>query len=180
MNIIKYPAKSDWNSIVERPHMDLSKLNATVASVLEDIKENGDEAIKKYEEKFDHAKLSTLKVTEEEIDEAFESISVDLKDSLEQAHHNIAVFHEAQQFGEGQHIETCKGVTCWQKSIAIEKVGLYIPGGITALFHCPHARHASQDCRMQRNRALHTSKQGRQSEPSNSCSRKDSRCQQNL
>lgn len=134
MNIIKYPAKSDWNSIVERPHMDLSKLNATVASVLEDIKENGDEAIKKYEEKFDHAKLSTLKVTEEEIDEAFESISVDLKDSLEQAHHNIAVFHEAQQFGEGRHIETCKGVTCWQKSIAIEKVGLYIPGGTAPLF----------------------------------------------
>ncbi len=134
MNIIKYPAKSEWDSIVERPHMDLSKLNATVASVLEDIKKNGDEAVKKYEEKFDHAKLSTLRVTEEEIDEAFESISVDLKESLEQAHHNIAVFHEAQQFGEGQHIETSKGVTCWQKSIAIEKVGLYIPGGTAPLF----------------------------------------------
>ncbi len=134
MNIIRYPAKSDWNSIVERPHMDLSKLNATVSSVLEDIKENGDEAIKKYEEQFDHVKLSSLKVTEEEIEEAFESISSDLKSSLEQAHHNIAAFHEAQKFEEGQHIETCKGVTCWQKSIAIEKVGLYIPGGTAPLF----------------------------------------------
>lgn len=114
--------------------MDLSKLNATVSSVLQDIKENGDEAIKKYEEKFDHVKLSSLRVTEDEISEAWEKVSADLKDSLEQAHHNIAVFHEAQKFGEGQHIETCNGVTCWQKSIAIEKVGLYIPGGTAPLF----------------------------------------------
>lgn len=114
--------------------MDLSKLNATVSGVLQDIKENGDEAIKKYEEKFDHVKLSSLEVSEEEINEAFDSISSDLKVSLEQAHHNIAVFHEAQKFGEGQHIETCQGVTCWQKSIAIEKVGLYIPGGTAPLF----------------------------------------------
>ena len=134
MNIIKYPSKSDWSSIVERPHMDLSKLNATVSSVLQDIKENGDEAIKKYEEKFDHVKLSSLRVTEDEISEAWEKVSADLKDSLEQAHHNIAVFHEAQKFGESQHIETCNGVTCWQKSIAIEKVGLYIPGGTAPLF----------------------------------------------
>ena len=112
--------------------MDLSKLNATVSGVLQDIKENGDEAIKKYEEKFDHVKLSSLEVSEEEINEAFDSISSDLKASLEQAHHNIAVFHEAQKFGEGQHIETCKGVTCWQKSIAIEKVVLYIPGVMAA------------------------------------------------
>ena len=114
--------------------MDLSKLNATVSSVLQDIKENGDEAIKKYEEKFDHVKLSSLRVTEDEISEAWEKVSADLKDSLEQAHHNIAVFHEAQKFGESQHIETCNGVTCWQRSIAIEKVGLYIPGGTAPLF----------------------------------------------
>ena len=86
--------------------MDLSKLNATVSDVLQDIKENGDEAIKKYEEKFDHVKLSSLEVSEEEINEAFDSISSDLKASLEQAHHDIAVYHEAQKFGEGQHIET--------------------------------------------------------------------------
>lgn len=133
MNIIKYPAKSKWKAIVERPHMDLSKLNETVSSVLKDIKDNGDEAVKRYEEKFDHVQLSSLAVTPEEIEEAMFLISPELKASLEQAHHNIAVFHEAQKF-EGKKIETCKGVTCWQKSIPIEKVGLYIPGGTAPLF----------------------------------------------
>lgn len=133
MNIIKYPAKSEWKAIVERPHMDLSKLNETVSSVLKDIRDNGDEAVKRYEEKFDHASLSSLAVTPKEIEEAMHLISSELKDSLEMAHHNIAVFHEAQKF-EGKRIETCKGVTCWQKSIPIEKVGLYIPGGTAPLF----------------------------------------------
>ena len=133
MNIIKYPAKSEWKAIVERPHMDLSKLNETVSSVLKDIKDNGDEAVKRYEEKFDHVQLSSLAVTPEEIEEAMHLISPELKASLEQAHHNIAVFHEAQKF-EGKKIETCQGVTCWQKSIPIEKVGLYIPGGTAPLF----------------------------------------------
>lgn len=133
MNIIKYPAKSEWKAIVERPHMDLFKLNETVSSVLKDIKDNGDEAVKRYEEKFDHVQLSSLAVTPEEIEEAMHLISPELKASLEQAHHNIAVFHEAQKF-EGKKIETCKGVTCWQKSIPIEKVGLYIPGGTAPLF----------------------------------------------
>lgn len=133
MNIIKYPAKSEWKAIVERPHMDLSKLNETVSSVLKDIKDNGDAAVKRYEEKFDHVQLSSLAVTPEEIEEAMHLISPELKASLEQAHHNIAVFHEAQKF-EGKKIETCQGVTCWQKSIPIEKVGLYIPGGTAPLF----------------------------------------------
>lgn len=133
MNIIKYPAKSEWKAIVERPHMDLSKLNETVSSVLKDIKDNGDAAVKRYEEKFDHVQLSSLAVTPEEIEEAMHLISPELKASLEQAHHNIAVFHEAQKF-EGKKIETCSGVTCWQKSIPIEKVGLYIPGGTAPLF----------------------------------------------
>ena len=133
MNIIKYPAKSEWKAIVERPHMDLSKLNETVSSVLKDIKDNGDAAVKRYEEKFDHVQLSSLAVTPEEIEEAMQLISPELKASLEQAHHNIAVFHEAQKF-EGKKIETCQGVTCWQKSIPIEKVGLYIPGGTAPLF----------------------------------------------
>lgn len=133
MNIIKYPAKSEWKAIVERPHMDFSKLNETVSLVLKDIKDNGDAAVKRYEEKFDHVQLSSLAVTPEEIEEAMHLISPELKASLEQAHHNIAVFHEAQKF-EGKKIETCQGVTCWQKSIPIEKVGLYIPGGTAPLF----------------------------------------------
>ena len=133
MNIIKYPAKEGWDALVERPHLDLTQLNATVTSVLEDVKANGDAAVKRYEEKFDHVSLESLSVTEAEIAEAMDNISQELKESLELAHHNIAVFHEAQKF-KGQRIETAPGVTCWQKSIPIEKVGLYIPGGTAPLF----------------------------------------------
>lgn len=133
MNIIKYPAKEGWDALVARPHLDLTQLNATVTSVLEDVKANGDAAVKRYEEKFDHVSLESLSVTEAEIAEAMDNISQELKESLELAHHNIAVFHEAQKF-EGQRIETAPGVTCWQKSIPIEKVGLYIPGGTAPLF----------------------------------------------
>ncbi len=133
MNIIKYPPKTGWQAIVERPHMDFSQLNETVSTVLRDIREHGDEAVKRYEEKFDHARLASLQVTGQEMGEAMNSISADLKAALELAHHNIAVFHQAQQF-KGERVTTCKGVTCWQKSIAIEKVGLYIPGGTAPLF----------------------------------------------
>ena len=133
MNIIKYPPKTGWQAIVERPHMDFSQLNETVSTVLRDIREHGDEAVKRYEEKFDHARLASLQVTGQEMGEAMNSISADLKAALELAHHNIVVFHQAQQF-KGERVTTCKGVTCWQKSIAIEKVGLYIPGGTAPLF----------------------------------------------
>ena len=133
MKIIKYPKKSEWEEIVKRPHLDLSKLNATVNSVLDDIKANGDDAVKRYEGKFDHVKLNSLEVSDEEKAEARELVSKDLYDSLVLAHNNIAKFHEAQKF-EGKKIETIKGVTCWQKSVPIQKVGLYIPGGTAPLF----------------------------------------------
>lgn len=133
MKIIKYPKKSEWEEIVKRPHLDLSKLNATVNSVLDDIKSNGDDAVKRYEEKFDHVKLNSLEVSDEEKAEARGLVSKDLYDSLVLAHNNIAKFHEAQKF-EGKKIETIKGVTCWQKSVPIQKVGLYIPGGTAPLF----------------------------------------------
>lgn len=133
MKIIKYPKKSEWEEIVKRPHLDLSKLNATVNSVLDDIKANGDDAVKRYEEKFDHVKLNSLEVSDEEKAEARELVPKDLYDSLVLAHNNIAKFHEAQKF-EGKMIETIKGVTCWQKSVPIQKVGLYIPGGTAPLF----------------------------------------------
>ena len=133
MKIIKYPKKSEWEEIVKRPLLDLSKLNATVNSVLDDIKANGDDAVKRYEEKFDHVKLNSLEVSDEEKAEARELVSKDLYDSLVLAHNNIAKFHEAQKF-EGKKIETIKGVTCWQKSVPIQIVGLYIPGGTAPLF----------------------------------------------
>ena len=133
MKVIKYPAKEEWSEIVKRPHLDVSKLNATVQGVLDDVKKHGDEAVKRYEEMFDHAHLDSLAVTEAEIEEAEQLVSQELKDALNLAHHNIAAFHQSQKF-EGEKIETCPGVTCWQKSVAIQKVGLYIPGGTAPLF----------------------------------------------
>ena len=133
MKVIKYPAKEEWSEIVKRPHLDVSQLNATVQGVLDDVKNHGDEAVKRYEEKFDHAHLDSLAVTEAEIEEAEKLVSQELKDALHLAHHNIAAFHHSQKF-DGVKVETCPGVTCWQKSVAIEKVGLYIPGGTAPLF----------------------------------------------
>lgn len=133
MNIIKYPQRSEWAAIVERPHLDISQLNETVGSVLHDIKMRGDEAVKHYERLFDHAELSSLAVTEAEIDEAMTLVSDELKAALQLAHHNIQKFHESQKF-EGTKVETADGVTCWQRSVAIQKVGLYIPGGTAPLF----------------------------------------------
>jgi len=133
MKIIKFPSKSEWPEIVKRPHLDLSELNATVKRVLDDVKAHGDATVKRYEHQFDHVELDGLAVSEAEIDEAMQLISPELKASLELAHHNISVFHEAQRF-EGQKIETAPGVVCWQKSVPIEKVGLYIPGGTAPLF----------------------------------------------
>ena len=133
MNIIKYPSQEHIKKIIERPHLDVSQLNATVASVLADVKENGDKAVIAYEEKFDHVKLASLAVTEAEIDEAEALVSQNLKDALILAHENIAKFHESQKF-ESTKVQTAPGVVCWQKSVAIEKVGLYIPGGTAPLF----------------------------------------------
>ena len=133
MHIIRYPERSEWKKIVERPHLDVSELNQTVAAVLADVKTRGDEAVKGYELKFDHVDLPSLEVSEAEIAEAESLVSDDLKAALELAHHNIKVFHESQCF-RSKKVETQPGVTCWQKSVPIEKVGLYIPGGTAPLF----------------------------------------------
>ena len=133
MNIIEYPAKEEWTSIVARPHLDVSQLNATVAAVLADVKANGDKAVMAYEEKFDHAQLSSLAVSEAEMEEAEQLVSEDLEHAIRLAHWNIRTFHEAQRF-KGEKVETGPGITCWQKSVAIERVGLYIPGGTAPLF----------------------------------------------
>lgn len=133
MNIIKYPSPEQYAAICERPHMDVSQLNSIVAGVLNDIKTDGDKAVIAYEKKFDHVALQQLAVTEAEMQEAEALVSPELRDALILAHHNIAAFHEAQKF-EGSKVETAPGVTCWQKSVAIEKVGLYIPGGTAPLF----------------------------------------------
>ena len=133
MKIYKYPSREEWKELTERPHLDVSQLNNTVADVLKNIRENGDKAVKEYEEKFDHASLETLAVTAEEIESALNEVPAELLDSLRLAHKNIETFHKAQQF-VGEKVETAPGVTCWQKSVPIERVGLYIPGGTAPLF----------------------------------------------
>ena len=133
MKTILYPKREEWAGIVERPHLDVSQLTATVRGVLDDVKSRGDEAVKEYELKFDHARLSSLAVSEAEMDEAERLVDDDLKSAIRLAHDNIRTFHESERF-VGSKVSTQPGVTCWQKSVAIDKVGLYIPGGTAPLF----------------------------------------------
>lgn len=133
MEVIKYPSKADWPSLVKRPALDVTTLFDTVRTVLNEVRSEGDAAVKRYEEKFDKVTLSGLQVSEEEIKEARELVSEDLKQAIRTAKANIEKFHASQRF-TGQKVETTSGVTCWQKAVAIEKVGLYIPGGTAPLF----------------------------------------------
>ena len=133
MKIIKYPHISDYQEICSRPRIDTTTLNGVVNEVLSDIRQRGDDAVKAYGLKFDHVELKELRVTESEIDEAYRTIDCELRDAIQLAHDNIKAFHESQIY-EGKKIETSPGVCCWQKSVAIEKVGLYIPGGTAPLF----------------------------------------------
>ena len=133
MKIYKYPKRELWSEIVARPRLDLAKLNDTVATVLADVRQRGDQAVRDYELKFDHARLDALAVSEQEMDEAERLVSNELRDAIILAHHNIKVFHISQRF-VGQRVKTQEGVVCWQKSVAIERVGLYIPGGTAPLF----------------------------------------------
>lgn len=133
MNIVLYPKREEYKSLLERPHKDAADLGAVVASVLKDVREGGDEAVLRYEAMFDKVELSSLAVAEEEMLEAEALVSDELKEAIRLAHVNICRFHEAQRMSVVR-VETSPGVHCWQKSVAIEKVGLYIPGGTAPLF----------------------------------------------
>lgn len=133
MKIVKYPERSDWQRLLERPYIDVSKLNGTVAAILDDVRKNGDDAVKRYEAKFDSVSLSSLAVTEEELDSAVNEVSGELKSAIELAHSNIEKFHMSQRMTVHK-VETAPGVCCWQKGVAIQKIGLYIPGGTAPLF----------------------------------------------
>lgn len=133
MKIVKYPERSDWQRLLERPYIDVSKLNGTVADILDDVRKNGDDAVRRYEAKFDGVSLSSLAVTEEELDSAVNEVSGELKSAIELAHSNIEKFHMSQRMTVHK-VETAPGVCCWQKGVAIQKIGLYIPGGTAPLF----------------------------------------------
>ena len=133
MKIIRYPQPSEWAELLKRPVMNMETLRGTVSEVLGRIKAEGDKAVLDYEERFDKVKLNGLAVSEAEIEEAESMVSDELKKAIQLAEQNIRTFHSAQKF-VGKTVETQPGVTCWQKAVAIEKVGLYIPGGTAPLF----------------------------------------------
>ena len=133
MEIYKYPTHEEWASIISRPETSSENLDESVGRILEEVKAYGDDAVKKYEKMFDHVSLSSLRVCVNEIDEAVAQISKELYDALIMAYNNIYKFHAAQHIPI-RKIETQPGITCWQKSVPIEKVGLYVPGGTAPLF----------------------------------------------
>ncbi len=133
MKTIKYPSRDQWASIVERPHIDSGKLRPLVSAILSDIKANGDPAVKRYCEQFDHVDLQSFAVTREEMDEAERLAESGLKEAMALAHNNIKAFHEAQRVCP-ECVTTQPGVTCWQKPVPISRVGLYVPGGTAPLF----------------------------------------------
>lgn len=133
MERYRYPSPDEWKSITERPHIDTVALHSTVRNILEDIKGKGDKAIIQYEEKFDHVILDTLSVSAEEMENAVNSVPTELLEALTLAHKNISTFHASQRITTHK-VETAPGVECWQKSVPITTVGLYVPGGTAPLF----------------------------------------------
>ena len=133
MQIYNYPPREQWAEILARPVFDNSKLFSLVEEVLTDVKQNGDKAVRAYTAKFDKVSIDRLEVTADEIAEAETLVSKQLKQAIEMARRNIWKFHVEQQH-DLPEIQTSPGVLCWQKAVAIEKVGLYIPGGTAPLF----------------------------------------------
>ncbi len=133
MKIIKYPERKLWSEILKRPALNYSDLETTVSMVLEDVNTNGDAALIKYTEKFDGVKLHAFEVSEEEFVEADKLVDEKLKKAIKVASENIRKFHNSQE-ETGKKIKTSSGIECWRKSVAIQKVGLYIPGGSAPLF----------------------------------------------
>lgn len=133
MILVTYPDKDQWADLLKRPVMNTEDLFDTVRSVINRVKAEGDRAVLAYEEQFDKVQLASLAVSEEEWAEADSLIDEELKQAIRLAKQNIETFHAAQRF-EGKKVTTSAGVTCWQKAVPIEKVGLYIPGGTAPLF----------------------------------------------
>lgn len=133
MQVYKYPDKKDWPYLLQRPVMEQQGLDNIVREILSGIKADGDHALEKYTKNFDKVELDSVRVSTDEIDAAEKELDTTLKDAILLAYENIKKFHQAQ-VNDVMTIETMPGVTCWRKSLPIEKVGLYIPGGTAPLF----------------------------------------------
>src|SRR6185503_19406718 len=133
MKTIINPDIKSWSTIIQRPEIDRTILFDQVKVILQDVKMNGDRAVQKYTMQFDRIDIDQVEVTPRELNKAFQSVSPALKKAIEMAANNIRHFHKIQLM-EPEVIETRPGVKCWRRSVAIEKVGLYIPGGTAPLF----------------------------------------------
>ncbi|MFD2567566.1 histidinol dehydrogenase [Pseudotenacibaculum haliotis] len=133
MKVVKYPSKEEWSTILKRPTQTVNDIETTVNQIFDDIQRNGDTAVLKYTSLFDGVNLTEIEVSEEEIELASTVISEDLKEAIQLAKSNIERFHSAQKTAT-VYQETMPGVECWQEKRAIEKIGLYIPGGTAPLF----------------------------------------------
>src|SRR5437763_1089706 len=132
MKIIKYPNRNKWSELLKRPAIKTNQLEKQVSKVLNDVKLNGDKAVQKYTLQFDKVDLKNILVTKKEFLETNKKVSKELKDAIKVAKSNITKFHSSQ-IEKTKIVETTKGVKCWRNSVAIEKVGLYIPGGTAPL-----------------------------------------------
>ncbi len=133
MNIIINPSRKDWDEILKRPTFTTTSLESIVKEVFDSIQQNGDDALRKYTEKFDKVSIADFSVSVEEIKNAESQVSSALKNAIQLAKQNIEKFHSSQKI-EKKVISTANGVDCWQESRGIEKVGIYIPGGSAPLF----------------------------------------------
>lgn len=132
MQVIQYPKRADWNELLKRPSQDFTTVKDIVKNILNDVKQRGDEALKGYTKQFDKIELDNFLIGDEEWQTA-NNIPADLKTAIQLSIKNVSAFHVAQK-QPVQKIETMPGVVCWRKSVAIDKVGLYIPGGTAPLF----------------------------------------------
>jgi len=133
MNIVKYPEKQQWDALLKRPAEDPDQLNESVTAILEDVRTNGDFAVRKYTRALDGADLNGLEVSEKAITEAERLVDAPLKQAIRQAAANIERFHEAQKIDDVS-LEVAPGMNCWQKAVPIDSIGIYVPGGTAPLF----------------------------------------------
>ncbi len=133
MKEFKFPEKEEWGNILKRPTSDIADIEDKVIPILEEVRLNGDEALRKFALSFDNILLNEFEVASAEIDSAEAKLSKELKEAIQVAKNNITQFHQAQ-IQDPVIIETMPGVQCWRKSVGIQKVGIYIPGGTAPLF----------------------------------------------
>ncbi len=133
MRILKNPPPGKWADILKRPSLDLKPLEETVDHVIREVRNLGDQAVKSFTDQYDGVKITQLQVSAEEFAAAEKETPQDLREAIRTAYQNIRTFH-ANQLENGAPVETMPGVTCWRKSVPIEKVGLYVPGGTAPLF----------------------------------------------